>query len=249
MIAALSRVRAIAITLLLACTACATAPKPSPSRPQIGLFSTLPILWLEVNDMRGLLDTQTPPHWALGVLRESGEVVPFNRLSTEQSFRSLSSINLLVMAQPRPLSPLENVTLDRWVRGGGRVLLFADPMLTADSAYSFGDKRRPQAVVLLSPILERWGLQLQFDDERAAGEYTVAWSGATMPVNLPGQFKLGKRGKHCELLADGLGVRCKIGRGRVLAVADAALLEQRSAEDQGQRAAILKLLLEQSGAD
>jgi hypothetical protein len=246
LISALLRRCAAALALLLTCTACATAPKPSPGPKQIGLFTTLPILWLEVNDMRGLLDTQAQPHWALGVLRQRGEVVPLNLLSTEKSFRSLSSINLLVMAQPRPLSPSENVALDRWVRRGGKVLLFADPMLTAESAYSFGDKRRPQGVVLLSPILERWGLQLEFDDDRAEGAYTVAWSGATMPVNLPGQFKLGKRGKHCELLADGLGARCKVGRGQVLAVADAALLEMQPVDDNGQRTAMLQLLMEQA---
>jgi hypothetical protein len=234
------------MALLVACAACSTLPKPGPSPKQIGLFTTLPILWPESNDMRGLLSPQKMPHWALGVLRQSGEVVPLNSLGLTKADNLLSGIHLLVMAQPRPLSPLENVMLDRWVRRGGRVLLFADPMLTAFTEYALGDSRRPQGVVLLSPILERWGLQLEYDDERAEGEYTVAWSGAAMRVNLPGQFKLGKRGKHCELLSDGLGARCKIGKGRVLVVADAALLEQPPVDDKGQRPAVLQLLMEQA---
>ena len=66
-----------------------------------------------------------------------------------------------MMIQPRPLSPQENVALDNWVAAGGRLLLFADPALTEDSAFAIGDRRRPQDVVLLSPILARWGLELE----------------------------------------------------------------------------------------
>jgi hypothetical protein len=152
-------------------------------------------------------------------LRHKGDVVP------QDSLGSLSGIDLLVLAQPRPLSPRENVELDQWVRHGGRVLLFADPMLTAESAFAFGDRRRPQDVVLLSPILTRWGLDLTFDDQRGVGETDVNVQGYALPVNLPGQFRISKWSRQCKLIADGLIAQCRIGRGAVLAIADAAVLE------------------------
>ncbi len=129
------------------------------------------------------------------------------------------------MAQPRPLSPSENVALDRWVRGGGRLLLFADPMLTEDSAFALGDPRRPQTSVLLSPILGRWGLELHYDERQPFGEHTGEALGIAVPANLAGRFALGP-GSACVLSGGGLAADCPIGKGRVLVLADAALFER-----------------------
>jgi hypothetical protein len=147
------------------------------------------------------------------------------------------------MAQPRALSPQENVVLDRWVRGGGHVLLFADPALTAESRFALGDMRRPQQMALLSPILTRWGLELRFDEDQPAGERLVDWAGSKLPVNQPGHFALLVQSGSCRLLAQGLGAHCRVGKGRVHALADAALLEVRSADDDRASGAILDQLL------
>jgi hypothetical protein len=129
------------------------------------------------------------------------------------------------MAQPRPLAPAENVALDRWVRRGGRVLLFADPALTAESRFPLGDRRRPQDTLLLSPILARWGLLLEFDEAQLARARGVALGrGATLPVDLPGRFALTDE-SSCRVSRRALIARCAVGRGRVTAVADAALFE------------------------
>lgn len=188
---------------------------------EVALFTTLPILWAETPDLAGLLQNDAPPHWALAVLRRGGgQVVPLDTL-----LRLPGDKRLLVIAQPRPLSPQENVELDRWVRAGGRVLLFADPLLTHHSAYPLGDRRRPQDVVLISPILSRWGLVLQFDEAQPQGEREAEAFGEALPVNLPGRFAPFGGNPGCDLSGDGLGALCRIGRGRVLALADAALLE------------------------
>jgi hypothetical protein len=192
---------------------------------EVALFTTLPVLWAETPDLAGLLQAdgpaQAPPHWALAVLRRGGgQVLPLDTL-----LRLPGKDRLLVIAQPRPLSPQENVELDRWVRAGGRVLLFADPLLTHHSAYPLGDRRRPQDVVLLSPILSRWGLYLRFDEAQPQGEREAEAFGEALPVNLPGRFDIAPARPGCELSGGGLGALCRIGRGRVLAIADAALLE------------------------
>lgn len=201
---------------------------PAATNPGIALFTSLPILWPERQDFRGLINGDASPHWALASLQRRGPLQPLDTLARADGRAAMAPGSLLVMAQPRPLSPQENVALDRWVRGGGHVLLFADPLLTAESLFALGDKRRPQDVVLLSPILTRWGLDLRFDEDQTAGERMVDWNGAKLPVNLPGHFALLGNAGHCRLLADGLGAGCAVGKGRVLALADAALLENRT---------------------
>ncbi len=193
-------------------------------RKPLGLFTSLPILWNEAPDVAGLLNSDTPPHWAKAALMARGDIVPLDRLDELAS----SGLTRLVIAQPRPFSPAENVALDVWVTGGGKLLLLADPALTAESNFGIADRRRPQAVVLLSPILTRWGLRLEFDDAQIFGERQAQVMGVAVPVNLAGRFQL-NGGADCRSWADGLAVSCGIGKGRVIALADAALLD---ADDQ-----------------
>lgn len=228
----------LVVPALLAISGC-RAPQAAPApAPALGLFTSLPILWDEAASATDLLRGDAPPHWARTVLDRHGTLRPLDTLA------ELDGVTLLVMAQPRPLSPQENVALDRWVRGGGRVLLFADPMLTSHSAYGLGDRRRPQDVVLLSPILARWGLDLQFDEDQPAGARQAALLGATVPVDLPGRFALAPGARGCRLEAAGLAARCRIGRGQVLALADAALLDAADPAGDEARAAALDRLLE-----
>lgn len=189
----------------------------------IGLFTSLPILWSESESVGAMLSSPDQPHWARAVLERRGKLVALDTLL------DLSRTRRLVIAQPRPLSPEENVALDRWVRGGGRLLLFADPMLTQESAFPLGDRRRPQDIALLSPILARWGLELRFDESQEAAARENAGEG--IPVNLPGMLSTipGGADAHCAIGPEGLIARCKIAQGQALVVADAALLEPEDA--------------------
>lgn len=213
----------------------AFSPARTPDRT-VGLFTSLPILWNEADDIKGMIDPPSAPHWARAVLESNGKVIPLDTLL------QLEPVDLLVVAQPRPLVPEENVALDAWVRAGGHLLMFADPMLTQESAFALGDRRRPQDVALVSPILARWGLELQFDDTQPGGLRESAGEG--LPINLAGTFKAipGGHEADCAIARDGLIARCGIGQGQATLVADAALLEP---EDDGDRRAVqLQRLLE-----
>lgn len=183
-----------------------------PQRP-IGLFTSLPIVWGEADQLGELLKQDRAPHRVKAALAALGPVKPLDTLEGLGP-----DLKRLVIAQPRPLSPAENVALDAWVRGGGQLLLVADPLLTEHSAYALGDPRRPQDVVLLSPILSRWGLELTFDDRQPAGLRTVA----ELPVDLPGRWQT--TSPDCRLAAEALLAECRVGQGRVLALADAEIL-------------------------
>jgi hypothetical protein len=211
-------------------------------QPPLALFTTLPIYWSEAADVADLLSSQGPPHWARVEIEQDRVLTPVDVLTRD----TLQQFDNLLMAQTRALSPSENVALDDWVRGGGRLLLFADPLLTSHSPYAIGDKRRPQDVALLSPILARWGLQLQFDQGQSAGEYLANFEGVALPVDLPGAFALGATAKDapsdCRLLAGGLAATCAIGEGHALILADAALLD-REIDDQAVRGKALSRLM------
>ncbi|WP_374528121.1 ABC transporter [Novosphingobium sp.] len=198
-------------------------------------------MWAESAEIGDLLGSKAPPHWAREALSRRGRIVPLDTLAGPGDHGPLAGLTRLVIAQPRPLSPSENVALDDWVRGGGRLLLIADPALTEDSAFAIGDPRRPQGTALLSPILARWGLELAFDDSQPFGETLHSAFGTRVPVNLAGQFRLTGKGA-CVLEAGGLAATCTIGKGRVVLLADAALLDQ--ADPGGARRQALDALLE-----
>lgn len=198
-------------------------PAPERENPSLGLFSSLPIYWNEPGSVSEALDGGAERHWVRAALEEDYRLLPLDTLDGED----LRRLDAVIMAQPRPLAPGENVALDDWVRNGGRLLLFADPFLTEHSRYTLGDKRRPQDVVLLSPILRRWGLELTFDEGQTDDERQVAYRSVSVPERLAGRLRLIESGAPalCALAASQLIAECRIGAGQVLVVADAALLE------------------------
>jgi hypothetical protein len=161
------------------------------------------------------------PHWARTQLETGYRLRPLDVLDDA----SLAPLDNLLLAQPRALSAAENVALDRWVRRGGRLLLFADPLLTGESRYSMGDRRRPQDVILLSPLLTHWGLELEFVEDQPGGMATREIAGTALPVNLPGRLTPGASGGKCTFSAEGLLARCALAAGHVTVVADAAVLD------------------------
>lgn len=205
-------------------------------RDRTGLFTTLPIFWNESADLADMLKPQQAEHWARPLIAAGGEVVPLDALSDA----SLKGLRFLVMAQPRPLSADENVALDAWVRGGGRLLLLADPMLTEETIFPLGDKRRPHDIVMLDPILRHWGLRLEFESEDEFKEGPTQMMGMSIPVNMPG--RLIATAPECRAWDQGDLATCRIGQGRVLVLADAAVIERKDAA--GTRVKALKLLLE-----
>ena len=213
----------LAAGLLCLATAC-HADEPVPDRealPELGLMGTIPIYWGEAGDFGDVLAGGESAHWARVQLEAGYRLSPLDTLDEP----SLARIDFLLLAQPRALSPGENVALDAWVRGGGRLLLFADPMLTGESRFAIGDRRRPQDVILLSPILDHWGLALAFDEDRPAGLAVVRAGGAAIPVNLPGSIDVGGGEADCAIIVPEVLAECRIGRGSALVLADAALLD------------------------
>lgn len=224
----LNRMLAAALGLLLAsCGRGASDPEQldtvQSDKAALGLFTTLPIYWGEEADIASMLEASSEPAWVRSALEERASLKPLDTLEAN----SLGDLDRVILAQPRPLAPSENVAFDNWLRAGGKALIFADPALTQESRFHLGDPRRPHDTVLLSPLLTRWGLELRFDEGQTESEREARYGDLALPVRLAGEFSA--RGEEpaaeCAIADGGLVARCSVGEGEVLLVADAALLE------------------------
>jgi hypothetical protein len=177
-------------------------------RPTLLLLTSLPLVFGEEFSLEG---GGSP---ALNALQSRYRVVPISVTSSSE----LAKGRLLLMAHP-PAQTAENlVTLDRWVRGGGRVLLFADPMLEWPSKRPLGDPLRPAPMFMDTGLLMHWGLRLDAPEER--GPQARKLAGHDVLTVSPGALS----GK-CVISSDRLVAQCRIGKGRAVVIADADLLD------------------------
>ena len=182
-------------------------------RPPLMLLTGLPIVWGEGNW------SAPRPSAAYRALEAEFAIRPLDALDAA----ALAKGGLLLVAQPRLLAPEELVTLDDWVRGGGRVLILTDPMLIWPSALPPGDVRRPPPVGLLSPLLGHWGVTLVPAEDGGVIERLIG--NRKLVSAAEGRFEA--PGAPCALSQGGLIAGCRIGAGRAMLVADADLMSDR----------------------
>ncbi len=195
------------------------------TRPKLGLFTTLPIYWGEDGDIPSLLNGESDPDWVRTELERYFDLVLLDTLEAD----ALDGLDRVLLAQPRPLAPSENVAFDNFLAGGGTAIIMADPMVTRHSEYAIGDRRRPQDVALLSPILSRLGARLEYDEEQDEGDRMVTSGEIVIPVNQSGRFvstpsDVSPTG--CAIEGEvALQARCKRGDGIAHLFADTAVLD------------------------
>lgn len=170
-------------------------PRRPGERPPLALLTSLPLVFGEGFALEG---GGSP---VLRRLEQRYQVQPIGVADAT----SLKGHRLLLMAHPRAQPAEVLVELDQWVRGGGHVLLLADPRLHWPSGRPLGDKLRPPPGFADTGLLRHWGLSLE----------------APPPEGTVGRL----RGSgNCKVEAEGLLARCGIARGRVTVIADADFL-------------------------
>ncbi|MGX7896758.1 Gldg family protein [Tsuneonella sp. HG222] len=209
---------------LLALAGSPSLAREAPPRSALAVMGTIPLYWGESEGIGDLLSGTAERHWARQSLERRFELRPLSYLDQA----GLAQFDALLLVQPRALSGEENVALDAWVRNGGHLLLFADPMMTGHSKFAIGDRRRPQDVIMLSPILRHWGLELEFDEDQEGAASNEEAEGVQVPVVLPGRFRPSSSEASCAISPTRIMARCRIGQGVALILADAALLDAES---------------------
>lgn len=255
------RTRFVLATLLLAALAgggawawhetqkacCAAPPEPVGAPPAIevpdpqpmGLMTSLPLYWAAGADMQSIASGKAEAPWQRGVLEARAIITPLDTLSPiaglvpgDEEIDPLAGLSRLAIIQPRGLSPADNVALDEWVRQGGLLLLVLDPMLTDEYPFALGDPRRPVDVALIPPVVARWGLRMEVDEEEAPVREITLGEG-TFTARLAGRLEpLEEEGSSCTVLSGRVVAVCEVGEGRVTLVADAATFEGLDASPQ-----------------
>lgn len=195
------------VLALAAPAACREAPPEA--KPELYLITSLPLLFAE----QFSLDAKQPP--VVAALERD------YRLTAIDLPSQLPPGALLLAIQPRALPAEELVALDAWVRGGGRLLLLADPRLEWPSERPLGDRLRPPPMFADTGLLGHWGLRLEAPD----GDSPVSADGVIFPS--PGRFV--ETGGPCAVDKLGLVARCRIGQGQATVVADADWLSDEPA--------------------
>jgi hypothetical protein len=185
-------------------------PRPSGQRPELLLLTSLPIVFPETFN----LQAQASP--VLKALRTRYRVVSISLADRE----TLQGHRLLLMAQPRAQPAEILVELDQWVRGGGHVLLLADPSLQWPSDRPLGDALRPPLAYADTGLIGHWGLRLDAPDSQET--VTANMDGVRIRTAAPG--KLVAQSANCAV-RDGLVARCRVGKGMAVIIADADFID------------------------
>ena len=180
---------------------------PRAAKPTLMLLTTLPLVFGETFGLEG---GGSP---ALEALETRYTVQPVSVADAP----TLAQGRLLLMAHPLAQPAEALVELDAWVRGGGRLLLLADPALDWPSERPLGDPLRPPPAFADTGLLQHWGLRLDAPDER--GPRQLELGGHSILASSPGRLA-----GSCPISADRLVARCLIGQGQATIVADADFL-------------------------
>ncbi|TDR18398.1 GldG family protein [Marinicella litoralis] len=123
-----------------------------PEKRTLGVMSELPLLG-GFDPQQG----QTQGQIVFEQLKEMYEIVPLELTDTD-----LNGIDLLLVAHPKTLSDDTLFAIDQYVMGGGRLLLFVDPL--AESEEVVADPQNPMAQLQadrssnLNKLLQAWGV-------------------------------------------------------------------------------------------
>jgi hypothetical protein len=195
--------------------------QPETRKLPIAMMSSIPLQWGEAS-MGEIAKGEAAPTQFFHLVAEIGEI----RMVDDLAALKKSSAALLILVQPRMLSPQELVALDKWVRAGGRTIIFADPALQWPSEFPLGDNRRPLFTSFLSPLFKHWGLELvmpmETDEEQAT---VVEVGGQRLSVVSHGNWVQKEAKGYCKIDASLLVANCKVGKGRAILIADADMLD------------------------
>lgn len=223
--AALTLTLMVMMGLLLQCSPASTSEPAEKTPPvKIQLMTSLPIIWGEGGSMEDILSGKTTPAPIYAYWQQQHDI------SAVDSFEGLanSDTDVILLAQPPAMDPADIVAVDAWVRAGGKAIILTDPMLVWPTSLPLGDKRRPLASGLLSPLLDYWGVELRLPSNEEAGGVELAFPGATIATVGIGAFQsmVPEENSHAECAFGVANViaRCTVGDGHAILLADADFL-------------------------
>jgi hypothetical protein len=203
----------VSLSAALALMSCSGTP-PEVRRDPVHVVTGLPLFWGE-GGIADVLNGTAKKSALIDGLEGDGPVSAVVHLDATV----LAQTKLLLMIQPPALIPEELVALDAWVRGGGHVVILADPDLAWESTLMPGDPRRAPVQSLLGPLFSHWGLTL-VPDPPGDDPVDASIGGASVKMMRPGQWKRSGDGA-CVIQNSARLANCSLDKGRAIIVADA----------------------------
>ncbi len=149
----------VAVHALLAQAYAATAPLRPGSKPALTVMTALPLPYgADSGDFVKIARGEAQPHPALRRLAAHYRITLIDQIAPE----TLRDGALLVLIQPRILSPEELVLLDQHAAKAGAVII-ADDQLQWPLPFPLGDRRNPPFRHMLTPLFDHWGLAVTGD--------------------------------------------------------------------------------------
>ena len=130
----------------------------TPSKPVLGVFSSLPVLGAPRSPYPMPGQPQGQDAWvAFQDLQQNYDVRPVRDLDTGTID---PAIGTLIVVHPKNLSPKAEYAIDQFVLGGGKVIMFVDPFSFADQAATppQGGYQMPQVSSDAPALLKAWGV-------------------------------------------------------------------------------------------
>ncbi len=216
----------VLLTVVILLFASGKGSTPPANRPVVAYMSSIALATGE-GDIADVVGGQSVADPLYTRLAQNYDMQPIDDL------RRLDGLapDILLLIQPRALGPQENVAVDKWVRGGGRMMLLTDPMLNRESRFPKGDNRAPLYVGLASPLLNHWGMELTLPLDEAEPVVSRIVAEHSIDTATPGAFvykdAAAQTTAPCRIKANGLLAQCDFGAGRAVVIADADFIDPR----------------------
>lgn len=202
------------------------AQRSAENKPKVMLMTSLPIIWGEGASMTDILSDENEPAPIYQYWQEQYQLTAVDSLEG----LAKSDTDIVLLAQPKAMAPADLADLDGWIRAGGKALILTDPALLWHSDLPIGDNRRPLVSGLLSPLLQRWGLDLLAPTATGENIISMTMPGFQLTSAGVGSFALtterSEAAANCKLSAANIMARCDLGRGKVILFADADFIDE-----------------------
>lgn len=213
-------------------------------------MTSLPIYWELGQGLEEFARGEADLPWQRTAMSQCYSIVALDTLSPvaglspdDPDTDPLEGIEHLAIIQPRGLSPSDNVALDNWVRAGGRLLLVLDPMLTGEYELPLGDPRRPVDSAAIPPVVKRWGMEISFDEQQELALKEARLDLGHLWLSLPGRIARDQTlNPTCRLAIEDAIARCRVEKGWVTLLADAASFEHAPGDVENSMARELPLI-------
>ncbi len=191
-------------------------PWSTDEQPRVVVVTSLPLFAASRGDLGAVLSGDIDDAEAIIALRQHFDLLPM----ANPDAQGLAEGSALFLAHPGPLAPEALVAIDAWVRGGGRAVVLADALLEAEPPFPLGDSRNPPVTTMLDPLLAHWGVVIG-----PAREGAGIVSDANQRLIVSSAGLVSTRSSACRQVVGGVIARCRIGRGQVVIIGDADMLD------------------------